>query len=193
MTGVTELLLQNIEQYGVWGLVLLTFLDSFISPFPPEVLFIPMALINPGDALGLALVTTCTSVVGAIVGYVLGLKGGRPLLYKFFNHHKITRAEDIIKKHGVMAVLLVSFTPIPFKLITVTSGVLGLPLSKLVFWSTLGRGARFSLEAVLIMIYGRAAVEFLQGSSFALLTMVAGVLLLTVYITYYYLRSKRRK
>ncbi|AGK99980.1 YqaA family protein [Desulfoscipio gibsoniae] len=193
MFGVTEQLLSIIEQYGVWGLVLMTLLDSFISPIPPEVLFIPLCLMNPNSALLMALITTSVSVVGAMLGYWLGQKGGRPLLLRFFRREKIIRAEEIIKNYGAMAVLIVAFTPVPFKLITITSGVLNLPLRKLLFWSTLGRGARFFLEAGLIIIYGRAAVNFLESSNFALLTMFIGFLMLIIYLMWAFNRKRRRQ
>lgn len=188
MSGITERLVAAAEEYGVWGLVLVTFLDSFISPVPPEVVFIPLSLFNPPGALWLAFITTGTSVAGAVVGYYLGRKCGRPLLCRFFAAEKVARAEQFIGTHGVMAVLLASFTPIPFKIITVSSGVLGMSPVKLVFWSTLGRGARFFLEAFIIMAYGRAAMEFLTGRSFSLLTLGLGVAAVAVYVLY-----RRRK
>ena len=182
MSEIKEILIAAAEQYGVWGLILVTFLDSFISPIPPEVVFIPLSLLNPSGALWLALITTGTSVAGAVVGYSLGHKCGRPLMCRFFDTAKVNRAEQFIRHHGVMAVLLASFTPIPFKLITITSGVLGMSLVKLLLWSTLGRAARFFLEAVVIMAYGRTAMEFLSGTQFSILTLGLGLLALTIYI-----------
>lgn len=186
----TEQILPVMEQYGAWGLALMTFLDSFISPIPPEVLFIPLCLVNPESALGLAFITTGVSVMGAVVGYWVGQKGGRPLLLRFFRREKIARAEDIINAYGAMAVLIAAFTPIPFKLITITSGVLDLPLKKLVFWSTLGRAARFFLEAWLIMVFGRAAVNFLESSNFAILTLTIAVMGLVLYVTWLVYRKR---
>lgn len=184
MSGLKEVLVAAAEQYGVWGLMLVTFLDSFISPIPPEVIFIPLSLLNPPGALWLAFITTCTSVAGAVVGYCLGHKCGRPLMCRFFAVDKVTRAEKFIGAHGVMAVLLASFTPIPFKIITVSSGLLGMSLVKLVFWSTLGRGARFFLEAAIIMAYGQTAMAFLTGSRFSLLTLGLGMLVLAGYLAW---------
>lgn len=193
MTGITEWFLVILEQYGVWGLIILTFLDSFIAPTPPEVLFIPLCIATPERALWLASITIGASVVGAIVGYLLGLKGGRPLLYRFFSEEKIHKAEGIIHSHGAMAILIVSFTPIPYKLITVTSGVLGLSLQKLIFWSILGRSARFLLEAGLIMLYGHAVKEFLEGSSFVVLTLFLGIVVLVFYLLRsFYLKKRQR-
>ncbi len=182
MHEIKDILIAAAEQYGVWGLILVTFLDSFISPIPPEVVFIPLGLMNPSSALWLALITTGTSVVGAVVGYGLGHKCGRPLMCRFFADEKVNRAEQFIRDHGMMAVLLAAFTPIPFKLITITSGVLGMSLAKLVIWSTLGRAARFFLEAAVIMAFGRTAMEFLSGTRFSLLTLGFGLVVLVIYI-----------
>lgn len=182
MASVTELIVAIIKQYGVWGLVLLTFLDAFISPIPPEVLFIPLSLVNPQRAFWLAFLTTGVSVAGALVGYWIGLRGGRPLLHKFFAAQKLKKTEDLIQAYGTMAVLIAAFTPIPFKLITISAGVFGLHLKKLVFWSTLGRGARFSLEASLIVLYGRGAKEFLESDAFSLLTLGMAVLGIIIYL-----------
>ncbi|MCF8011827.1 MAG: VTT domain-containing protein [Clostridiales bacterium] len=131
-----------------------------------------------------AIITIAVSVIGATLGYWLGLKGGRPLLFKFFSQDKIQKGENLIQTHGIMAVLITSFTPIPYKLITVSSGVLGLSLKKLIFWSTIGRGARFFLEAVLIMVYGRAVKDFLLGSTFSFFTLVIGIISLIIYFLY---------
>ncbi len=183
-----EWFLLAMEQYGVWGLILITFLDSFISPVPPEVLFIPLSLAKPQNTVWLALVTTCTSVAGALVGYWLGLRGGRPLLYRFFRREKVKKAENLLQMYGVAAVLLASFTPIPFKIITISSGVLGLSLKKLLFWSTIGRGARFFLEAGLLVLYGYEAKKILEGSSFSVLTLIVAFGGLAIYLLYRHFR-----
>jgi len=177
-----EWVLSVAEEFGVWGLILLTFLDSFISPIPPEVLFIPLSLVDPSNALWLASVTTVVSVIGAFVGYWLGLKGGRPLVKRIFSEKKLVAAENIIQTHGVMAVLVASFTPVPFKLITVSSGALCLSLRKLIFWSTLGRGARFFVVAGIITLYGQSARQFLESSSFSCLTLGLGVIGVIAYL-----------
>ncbi len=192
MDAIIEWVLAVAEEFGVWGLMLLTLLDSFISPIPPEVLFIPLSLIDPSGAFWLAFVTTITSVIGALIGYWLGLKGGKPLVRKIFSESKLAKAEGIIQVHGVMAVLMASFTPIPFKLITVSSGALGLSLKKLVFWSTLGRGARFFLVAAIITFYGQSAKAFLESGPFALLTLGIGLLGIVIYLVRWY-RNKGAK
>ena len=181
-----------LEQHGVWGLAVATFLDSFISPIPPEVVFIPLCLAAPEKAFWFAGLTTFFSVLGAVVGYIIGLKGGRPLLCRMFSAQKVMKAEGFINKYGVAAVLLASFTPIPFKLVTVSSGVLGLPLNKLIFWSTLGRGARFFIEAALIMFLGAKAVEYLAGASFAVLTFSMALLILLLYLIYTFFKRKKQ-
>lgn len=190
--GWIETIEKMLEQHGVWGLAVATFLDSFISPIPPEVVFIPLSLATPEKAFWFAGLTTAISVIGAIVGYMLGLKGGRPLLCRLFSASKINRAENFIKTYGVAAVLLASFTPIPYKLITVSSGVFALSLKKLIFWSTLGRGARFFLEATLIMLFGAKAKEFLAGSSFFFLTFIVAFIVIIVYLGYIVYNRKMR-
>lgn len=181
-----------LEKHGVWGLAAATFLDSFISPIPPEVVFIPLCLIAPEKAFLFAGLTTAISVIGAIVGYMLGLKGGRPLLYRLFPVSKINKAENLIKKYGVVAVLLASFTPIPYKLITVSSGVFALSLKELIIWSTLGRGARFFLESAFIVLLGEQAKEFLTGTQFFLLTFIIALIFIVVYWAYYAYKRKMR-
>jgi len=182
MGDILDWILSVAEELGVWGLILITFLDSFISPIPPEVLFIPLSLVDPSNALWLAAVTTVVSVVGAFVGYGLGLKGGRPLVKRIFSEKKVAAAENIIQTHGVMAVLVASFTPVPFKLITVSSGALCLSLKKLIFWSTLGRGARFFVVAGIITLYGQSAREFLESPTFSWLTLGAGIVGIIAYL-----------
>lgn len=181
-----------LQQYGILGLIIMSFLDSFISPIPPEVLLIPLSLINPRNALFLSIITTITSVLGALVGYWIGIKGGRPILHRLFSKEKIYAAEKFIHSYSTMAVFIGAFTPIPYKIITVSSGVFKLPLQKMIFWSTLGRGARFGLEAVLIMAYGEDVVDFLTGHNFSLLTVAITVIILVLYFLYV-MRKKNRK
>ncbi|WP_051688331.1 YqaA family protein [Desulfofalx alkaliphila] len=173
-----------INQFGIVGLFIISFLDSFILPAPPELVFIPLGLANPHLALWYALIIVLASVLGGAVGYLIGLFGGRPLVYRMFKTEKVARLERLMLRHGSLAIFIISFSPIPYKLITITAGVLQTPLSKLILWSVIGRSARFVLEGLIIYYMGRAAQEFLTGPQFVYFTIAVGLLVLLVYLIY---------
>lgn len=191
MIPVIDKVIQLIIEYGVVGLFIISFLDSFILPTPPEILLIPLGLANPQLVFWYAAVTIVASVLGAMVGYVLGLYGGRPVVYRLFGKERVKKMEKLMEKHGAFAVVIAAFSPIPYKIVTITSGVLKASFKKMIFWSLIGRGARFFLEAAIIVAMGRAAGEFLTGKQFLLLTGGIGVAVLILYMVY--LNRKRVK
>ena len=116
--------IEFFQAYGVWGLFLLAFLESSVFPVPPDVLLIWMVLKDWGEPLGLTALCTFGSALGGMGGYGLGRWGGRPLLQRFFPPTKVEAAERLYDRYGVWAVAIAGFTPIPYKLFTISSGVL---------------------------------------------------------------------
>ncbi len=143
-----------ILPYGMPGLFIMSFAESSFFPIPPDILLIALAVINPKAALFLAMITTIGSVLGAIFGYFLGLKGGRPILRKFVSSEKIALVEDYYKKYDVWAVGIAGFTPIPYKIFTISAGAFSLDFTRFLVVSIISRGARFFLVGGVIYIYG---------------------------------------
>ncbi len=148
--------------FGAIALFAIALAESSFFPVPPDVLMIPLALSNIGQALFFAAVATVGSSVGGVLGFFIGAKGGRPLLQRFFKPDKIAMVQNQYRRHDVWAVGLAGFTPIPYKLFSISAGVFGLDLKRFIVASTLGRGGRFFLVGLTIMLFGEPVKAFLE-------------------------------
>ncbi|GAA0322270.1 YqaA family protein [Bacillus carboniphilus] len=181
-----------IMEFGTIGLFIVSFLESSFFPIPPDVFLLPIAIANPSNAWFLALIVTVGSVLGAILGWWIGKKLGRPILLKFISEEKIQKVEGYFQKYGSMAILVAGFTPIPYKVFTIFSGVTNMKIRVLVFWSIIGRGIRFFLEAALVVTLGAKAMPFIE-ENFTLITIIGGGILIIAYILYQFVWKKRHK
>jgi membrane protein YqaA with SNARE-associated domain len=142
-------------------LIGLSFAESSFFPIPPDVMLAPMSLARPNKAWGYAMLTTLASVVGGIFGYLIGMFAFdliEPWLHKLGYWNRYTEAVTWFETWGVWIVFLAGFSPIPYKIFTITSGVLGLAFLPFVLASAVGRGARFYLVAGL-MVWGGERME----------------------------------
>ena len=141
----------------------LSFAESSFFPVPPDVMLAPMSLAQPQRAWYFAGLTTIASVLGGILGYVIGLYFFEALeMEKFLQEwgywEKFKRAETWFEQWGFWAVFLAGFTPIPYKIFTISAGVIAMPVLPFIVASLIGRGGRFFLVSGL-MIWGGAAME----------------------------------
>ena len=160
-----------------WAFLILfitAFLESTISPIPPDPLLIPMGILQPNLAIWLGVLCTVASVTGAVVGHWLGAQFGRPILGKFVSEGRIKSAETLFDKYGVWAVLIAAVTPIPYKVFTILAGVLKLDMKRFLIASIIGRGMRFLSLGVVIFIFGDDVQVFVE-EQFEALTLLAGV------------------
>ncbi|MEI5909403.1 YqaA family protein [Bacillus spongiae] len=186
LTAIEEWLLD----YGVWGLILVSFTESSFFPIIPDVVLIPLALANPDSALLYALYTTLASAFGAILGWFIGKKLGRPILQRFVSEKVIVKVEEYFEKYGSLSILIAGFTPIPYKVFTVFSGVSNMRISTLFFWSLLGRGIRFFLEAALIITLGEQAWPFIENN-FTIVTVTVAVVIIIGFVIYRSILKRR--
>ncbi len=149
--------------FGAVALFAIALAESSFFPVPPDVLMIPLALGDTAQALFFAAVATAGSTVGGILGYFIGAKGGRPLLQRFFKPDKVAMVQNQYRRHDVWAVGLAGFTPIPYKLFSISAGVFGLDLKRFILASTLGRGGRFFLVGLTIILFGESVKAFLEN------------------------------
>ncbi len=147
---------------AVVALFALAFAESSFFPIPPDLLLIVMALNTPEQALFYALVCTLGSTAGGAFGYGIGLKGGRPLLGKFVSEPKIRMVHDYFQKYEAWAIGIAGFTPLPYKIFTISAGVFYIDFTKFLLVSFLSRGARFFLVAGLIRIFGDYITGFIE-------------------------------
>lgn len=182
MPFISDLILWSQETflpYGEFGLFAIAFMESSFFPVPPDLLLIPLVLINPQLGLWYALVCTVGSVLGALLGYHIGVKGGRPILVKIAGAKKTEKTEKYFKKYGDWAIGIAAFTPIPYKVFTIAAGVFRHSLKNLLLVSIIGRGARFFLVAGLIMLAGPEIIALMESyfELFTFLAVIAAILL----------------
>ncbi len=135
----------------------LSFAESSFFPIPPDVLLAPMTLAKPSSGWRFAAVTTVGSVLGGLAGYLIGwiaLESVTPLLQSLGYWDAYLRANALFVEWGFLAVLVAGFTPIPYKVFTISAGALHMFLPGFALASLLGRGARFFLVAGLIVLGG---------------------------------------
>ena len=159
--------------WAPWALGTVSFTESSFFPIPPDVMLVPMALARPDRAFFYAFITTATSVLGGVLGYVIGA-----LLYELIGASVIEfygmteKAEAfraLFAEHGHWTIMIAGFTPIPYKMITITSGFAAYDIWMFVLLSALTRGARFFLLAALLYKFGDWIRDIIDRH-FALLT-----------------------
>ena len=180
---------------GAWAAPVLAAVaatESIFFPIPPDPLLIGVAVRQPELALWLAALTTASSVAGALVGHWLGLRFGRPLLLRLVSHQKVERVERLFQRYGTWAILLAAFTPIPYKVFTITAGVMALDRRTFTVASIIGRGARFFLLGGLIFFFGESIMAFVEDN-FDLLTVAFSVALVAAAVVLAWLFRRRAK
>ncbi|QRG69201.1 YqaA family protein [Brevibacillus choshinensis] len=183
-----EQITQFFMNYGIWGLFGMAFLDSFILPIPPFFMQIAMSLFDPDSAMRFATVAFTASILGAPIGFMLGKWLGKPLLQKLLPPKWTALATEQFSKNGDAAVLIGAFTPIPFKVFTILSGVFNYSLTKLMLFAILGRGLKFFLIGTLFHFYGKHA-KILLDDYLELTILGAGALVAIGWFVW----SRRRK
>lgn len=160
--------------FGPFGLFVLAFIEASFFPVPPDVLLIPLVIASPEMALFLAAIATVGSVTGAVVGYEAGRRGGRPVMNEIVSDRNIRRVEEYYNRYGVFAVGVAGFSPVPYKVFAISSGVFEMDLKSFVAVSTLSRGARFFAVAGLFMLYGEQILGFVEAYFGTLSLLLAG-------------------
>ncbi len=138
-------------------LAALSFTESSFFPVPPDVMLIPMCLARRAKAWQYAALCTLFSVLGGMAGYLIGkLAFGwiEPWLMDSHYAGTFTAAVSAFETWGFWYILLAGFTPIPYKIFTISAGVVGMPFPAFIAGSFIGRGGRFFLVAALIRLGG---------------------------------------
>lgn len=153
-------------RYAVAALAVIAFAESAFFPLPPDLLLIPMILARPRQAFLLAGLCTVMSVLGGFLGYAIGYflfdAIGRPIL-EFY--HAMGRYEALkagFAHWGVWIIIIKGLTPIPYKLVTIASGVVRFPIVPFAFASLVSRSLRFFLLGALLWRFGEPVREFIE-------------------------------
>ena len=141
------------SKHAVFMLSTVSFVEAFIFPIPPDLLLIPLSISNPRKAHYFAMLTTIFSVLGGVVGYLIGIYFSDLFLSTLgwiLDEKSVEITTEWMAEWGVMVVLISGFSPIPYKIFTVASGVTGLAFIPFLIASFLGRGMRFFLISFII-------------------------------------------
>ncbi|TCU66474.1 membrane protein YqaA with SNARE-associated domain [Bradyrhizobium sp. R2.2-H] len=146
------------KPYALWIMGVVSFAESSFFPVPPDVMLIPMSLARPQRAWLYAAVCTATSVLGGIVGYAIGAllfdSVGQWLIQVYGLGDKVDAFRASYAEWGAVIILLKGLTPIPYKLVTITSGFAGYNIILFILCSIVARGGRFFVVAILLNRYG---------------------------------------
>ena len=154
------------KPYALWVLGMVSFAESSFFPIPPDVVLVPMALAKPKKALWYAFVCTLASVAGGIVGYGIGYllydSIGKWLIQIYGYGDKAEALRVFYSQWGWLFILIKGMTPIPYKLVTIVSGLLEYNFALFVLLSIITRGARFFLIAGVLNFWGDSIKALLE-------------------------------
>jgi membrane protein YqaA with SNARE-associated domain len=146
------------KPYALWIMAAVAFAESSFFPVPPDVMLIPMSLARPARAWLYASVCTAASVVGGILGYAIGAllydSLGQWVINLYGLGDKVEAFRAGYAEYGAWIILLKGLTPIPYKLVTITSGFANFNIWLFVVLSVVARGGRFFFVAILLNRYG---------------------------------------
>ncbi|MGM0541304.1 MAG: YqaA family protein [Pseudomonadota bacterium] len=146
---------------ATWYLSGMSFAESSFFPIPPDVMLMPMSLATPEKAFCYAWLTTIFSLLGGLLGYAIGywaIDLVLPFIESVGYMHKMEQVQAFFTEYGVWIIFIAGFSPVPYKIFTVTAGATSMALLPFLIASFIGRGARFYLVAGM-MKWGGAPME----------------------------------
>ena len=173
-----------------------SFIESSFFPIPPDVMIVPMVLAKKDEFLRIFLIATTFSVLGGILGYFLGslfLEFSMSII-EFYNYeNKVFELQDrLTNKAGFVfwigTLFLAGFTPLPYKVFTITSGFIGFNLYVFIIISLISRGLRFFIVAYLTVKFGNKFETLLKKEGFKWFTLAGILIVLIAFGLYFYLK-----
>ncbi len=175
----------------------ISFIESFIFPIPPDVLIIPMTIARKREWFKIALIATVGSVLGACLGYFIGYLFFSEIGLKIFEIYGVDNAsflkDKVSSEGGVIAwialLAIAGFSPVPFKLLTITSGFINFNILYFFIISLLTRGSRFFLIAFLIGNFGPTMKKIIEKKLLKFSIFLSVILIIFAYFIYKFLNS----
>ena len=184
---------------GFSVLFIWSFAESSFFPIPPDPVMWALVMVNPELWWLYALVTTIASVLGALFGYFIGDKAGRPILKRFVKgteeekEAKMDKVESLFREYENMAILIAALTPIPYKIFTIMGGIIEMPKKGFIFWSIIGRGTRFFLGAYLFSLMAtNAELKEYIGSHMELIFTVVALIFAAGFVVKIILKKRNK-
>jgi membrane protein YqaA with SNARE-associated domain len=148
-----------------WLLTLLSFTEAIFFPVAPELMLVPMCVAKPRSGFKYAALSLLGSVLGMFIGYAIGyyaLEWAMPFIDKMGYAGQFDQIKQEAAANGFWLLLIAGFTPVPFKIFTLASGAVGMPLMPFFFGALIGRGKRVFLVALAIWLGGEKAEATLR-------------------------------
>ena len=172
-----------------------SFIESFIFPIPPDVIIIPMTIAKPKSWLKIAFIATLGSVLGAVLGYLIGYVFFNEIGIKIFELYGVDNTsflkDKVSSDGGVIAwmalLAIAGFTPVPFKLLTITSGFVHFNIFYFIVISILTRGSRFFIIAFLVGNFGPTMKKIIEKKLMTLSIIFVLVAITIAYLVYNFL------
>ena len=178
-------------------LAIISFIESFIFPIPPDVIIIPMTIAKKNDWFKIALVATTFSVLGACLGYFIGYVFFNEIGVKIFELYGVDNVsflkDKVSSEGGLLAwitlLAVAGFSPVPFKLLTITSGFVHFNLFLFITVSLITRGSRFFLIAFLIGNFGNTMKKLIEKKLIKISIIFSILVILFATFIYYFLKN----
>jgi len=177
------------EEFGLIGMFIHSFVDAIFFPIPAFFLQVSLSIIHPSQALWLATVGYIACLLGTPVGYLIGRLLGDKVMHKVLKGKSIHAASNMFKRNGEAAILIGSFTPIPFKIFTILAGCFKFSIWKLIGYAALGRAVKFYAVGVIFYYFGRSSENFVTSY----LSIIFGIIAVILFLVYYIRRKIRKK
>ncbi len=173
---------QAEKPYSAWMLFAIAFAEASFFPLPPDILLLPLVIAKRDKAYRLAVICTVGSVIGGLLGYAIGHLAmeavGYKIVHAYHGEDALQHFRDLFAKYGGWIIIAKGLTPIPFKLVTIASGIAGMNLGIFVLSCTITRAVRFFLLAALVRRYGPGIQSFIEKYlTWVMLAVLAGVAL----------------
>ena len=182
----------TLMEWGIYGLLVASFTEAFVSPILPDIIMIPLMLAKPHDALYLGAMTTLASVLGGFIGYGFGYKLGAPAARKMIPGKYLDKIEGYLRDNAKWAVFLAAVAPIPYKFVSISAGAFRVNFIVFILISIVARGKRFLLPGAVICFFGPSAQELI--SQYSDDAMVASLVIIAIVgLVYYLYRRHKRK
>ena len=166
----------------------ISMIESIIFPLPVDPFLAGLTLAAPRKAFRFAIICTIGSVIGGVIGWLLGYLIGPSienlfLYFPWFTEEKFNAVKFAYQENGMLIIFLGAFTPLPYKIITITSGIAEVNIIAFILMSILGRGTRFFIVAYLVKFFGKPALLFLQKNLLISSSILGlAIIIFTIYI-----------
>jgi len=167
---------------ALFGIALI---ESALIPFPPDALFIPLVLRNRSKAFQIATIGVLGSLIGAVLGYLIGWFFFEAVGTGMIHFYKLGPALEVVRlkfiQNAFLTIVAAAFTPIPYLVFTIAAGLFRVPLFLLLTGSLVGRALRFYVEAWLLATYGKQIQKYLEKN---LITFTVGFFILIIVLIF---------